>query len=386
MFFSVPSATYNGVPLERTVKIPGVAPGKREVYEEIIDMSGYMFDFRGKNPDVTDTVNTFHQILIVKLDSSGRKVKVTLNDSVRIYYSVSELIPEYAIGYLGKTLNPTGLSTTPFQLFKGLDGDLSLQNFTASVLVQNYVGATGRLTVKRMEAENIFNGRKQLLNATPLGSPIDVGPPAFQRDAYTEKRITLDANNSNIKSFIETLPQLIHYNMDVETNPNGNTSNYKDFVFDNSRVDVFLRLETPANFGIQGITLRDTQALDLAELHGDERLKSAILYVDIDNGYPFEVGLELGFMDANFQLLGYADVEGNQSILPGKTDAQGRPLSSTKTRLTIRVPKEKIAMLQNAESVLIKANIKGDGKNKKIYNTYKLKINTSGEFAYEVQL
>jgi hypothetical protein len=120
------------------------------VYEEIIDMSGYMFDFRGKNPDVTDTVNTFHQILIVKLDSSGRKVKVTLNDSVRIYYSVSELIPEYAIGYLGKTLNPTGLSTTPFQLFKGLDGDLSLQNFTASVLVQNYVGATGRLTVKRM--------------------------------------------------------------------------------------------------------------------------------------------------------------------------------------------------------------------------------------------
>jgi hypothetical protein len=386
MFFSVPSATYNGVPLERTVKIPGVAPGKREVYEEIIDMSGYMFDFRGKNPDVTDTVNTFHQILIVKLDSSGRKVKVTLNDSVRIYYSVSELIPEYAIGYLGKTLNPTGLSTTPFQLFKGLDGDLSLQNFTASVLVQNYVGATGRLTVKRMEAENIFNGRKQLLNATPLGSPIDVGPPAFQRDAYTEKRITLDANNSNIKSFIETLPQLIHYNMDVETNPNGNTSNYKDFVFDNSRVDVFLRLETPANFGIQGITLRDTQALDLAELHGDERLKSAILYVDIDNGYPFEVGLELGFMDANFQLLGYADVDGNQSILPGKTDAQGRPLSSTKTRLTIRVPKEKIAMLQNAESVLIKANIKGDGKNKKIYNTYKLKINTSGEFAYEVQL
>jgi hypothetical protein len=296
------------------------------------------------------------------------------------------LIPEYAIGYLGKTLNATGLSTTPFQLFKGLDGDMSLQNFTASVLVQNYVGATGRLTVKHMEAENIFNGRKQVLSATPLGSPIDVGPPAFQRDAYTEKRITLDANNSNIKSFVETLPQLIHYNMDVETNPNGNTSNYKDFVFDNSRVDVFLRLETPATFGIQGITLRDTQALDLEAIHGDERLKSAILYVDIDNGYPFEVGLELGFMDENFQLLGYADVDGNQTILPGKTDAQGRPLTSSKTRLTIRVPKEKIAMLQNAKSVLIKANIKGDGKNRKLYNTYQLKINTSGEFAYEVQL
>lgn len=386
MFFSVPSATLNGVPLVRTVKLPGVAPGTSETHEEIINMAGYLFDFRGKDPDITDTVNTFHQILIVKLDSSGRKLKVTLDDSIRILYSVSELIPEYAIGYLGKTLNATGPSTSPFQLFKGLDGDMQLKNFTASVLVRNYVGAEGRLRVNKMEAENIFNGRKQVLSATPLNSDIFIGPPAFQRDAYTEKNIVMDQNNSNIKSFVEVLPQLIHYDYDVETNPNGNVSNYNDFVFDNSRVDVFLRLETPANFGINGLTLRDTQALDLGDIKDDQRLKSATLFIDVENGYPFEVGMELTFMDNQFRALGTANIENNQTILPGKTDAQGRPLSSTTSRLVIKIPREKIGMLQHAESVVIKASIKGDGVNKKIYNTYKLKISTNGEFEYEANI
>lgn len=386
MYFSVPSATYNGVPLERTVNLPGVAPGTREIHEEVIDMNGYLFDFRGKNPNVTDTVNTFHQILIVKLDSSGRKLKVTLNDSVRISYSVSELTPEYAIGYLGNSLNATGPSVSPFQLFKGIDGSLVLNKFEASVLVQNFVGAQGRLKVNHLEAENIFNGKKVVLNATPLNSDILINSPAFQRDAYTERKIILDQNNSNIKAFVEALPQQIHYDFDVETNPNGNVNNFTDFVFDNSRVDVYLRLVAPASFGINGLTLRDTQVLNMGAFQGDKRLKSATLFMDIENGYPFEIDLEIAFLNSNFQQLGVAEIENNQTIMPGKVDAQGRPQSNTKSRLTIKIPREKIDMLQNATHVVIKAKVLGDGTNKKIYNTYKLKISTNGQFEYEANL
>lgn len=386
MYFSVPSATLNGVPLERTVKIPGVTPGSVGVHEETIDMNGYLFDFRGKNPNSTDTVNTFHQILVVKLDSSGRKLKVTLNDSVRILYQVTELEPEYAIGYLGNTLNATGPSQSGFELFKGLSGNLTLKNFTASVLMRNYVGAEGRIKVKKMEAENVFSGKRTVLSANPLNSDILISSPVFQRGAYTEKQVVLDENNSNIKEFVETLPQIIHYDMDVETNPNGNVSNWTDFVFDDSRVDIFLRLETPASFGIDGIVLRDTQAVNFNEFKEDRRLKSATLFVDAENGYPFEAGIQLDFHDKNFVFLGSADIENNQAIMPGKTDAQGRPLQSTRSRLVISVPREKIRMLQEAESVVIRATIKGDGTNRKLYNTYKLKISTTGEFEYEANL
>lgn len=382
-YFAVPSATLNGVMLERNLTVPGAAPGTKEVREEIIDMAGYMFDFRGKNPDVKDTVNTFHQILIVKLDSSGRKVKVTLNDSIRILYSVSEMVPEYAIGYLGNTLNKTGLSSTAFQLFKGLEGDLTLKDFTASVLLRNYVGAEGRIKINHMEGENIFSGKKTILNATPLQSDIYIQSPPFLKGAYVEKKVLLDQNNSNIKEFVETLPQLIHYDMDVETNPNGNVSNWKDFVFDDSRVDVFLNVEMPIAFSIGGLVLRDTQAVNFSDLGQDRRIKSATLYVDAENSYPFEVGLELMLMDANHNSIGKLEIENNQVVQSGKVDAQGKPLSSVKSRLVIPVPPDKMALLQNTAFVVIKATIKGDGTNRKIYNTYKLKISTNGKFEYE---
>jgi hypothetical protein len=386
MYFAVPSATYNGTMLERNVTIPGATNGNREVREEIIDMSGYLFDFRGKDPDVKDTVNTFHQILIVKLDSSGRKVKVTLNDSIRILYSVSEMVPEYAIGYLGNTLNATGPSKAPFQLFKGLEGDLQLKSFTASVLMRNYVGAEGRLKINDMAGENIFSGKKTTLNATPLQSDIYLSSPPFAKGAFTEKTILLDENNSNIKAFVETLPQLIHYNMDVETNPNGNVSQWKDFVFDDSRVDVFLRVETPVSFSIGGLVLRDTQPVNFGEIASDQRLKSAVLYMDVDNGYPFDVSLDISFLDAGNNFLGKLDIQNNQGITAGKTDAQGRPLANTKSKLVLPVPREKIQMLEDARFVLIKATIKGDGTNKKIYSSYTLKISTNGKFEYEAKL
>lgn len=386
MDFQIPSATLNGVPVTRVVKMPGATVGKTEKREEIIDMAGHIIDFRGKDPNVKDTVNTFHQILKVTLDSSGRKVQVTLRDSIRIFYSLDELVPEYAIGYLGNSVNATGPSSVGFGLFKGLDGDLKLKSFTASVLMKNYVGAQGKITVKKLEGENVFSGNKVLLNATPLNSPVLIAPPAFLRDAYTETKVILDQNNSNIKSFVELLPQKINYDLDVETNPLGNVSLWKDFIFDNSRVDIFLRLETPATFTVGGLTLRDTQPINLGGIKNIKKVKSAKLMVDVDNGYPFEAGMQLQFLDVNGRLLGNADFEGSNTIEACKTDASGKATGVTRSKLIIKLSRDKIWMLQQATQVIIKTTLKGAGASQKIYNTYKIKISTNGQFEYEADI
>jgi hypothetical protein len=386
MDFQIPSATLNGVPVQRVVKMPGSVAGKTEKREEVIDMAGHVLDFRGKDPNVKDTVNTFHQILKVTLDSSGRKVQVTLKDSIRIFYSLDELVPEYAIGFLGTTVNATGPSTVPFGLFRGIDGDLKLESFTASIIMQNYVGAEGKIRVKKLEAENVFSGNKVLLNATPLNSDIFISPPAFVRNEYTEKKIVLNQANSNIKSFVELLPQKINYDLDVETNPFGNTSLWKDFIFDNSRVDIFLRLETPAQFTVGGLTLRDTQPMNLGNVKDLNKVKSAKLFVDVENGYPFNASMQLSFLGVNYNYLGAADFVNGNTINACKIDAGGKALEATKSRLVISLPKDKIWMLQNAAYVVIKTNIQGAGNKQKIYNTYKIKISTNGQFEYEANL
>lgn len=383
MEFKLPGATKNGLPIERTIHLPGAPATGSVKEEETIDMAEYLIDFRGKNPDVDDTVNTFHQILRVTLDSSGRKVQVTLRDSIRIYYRMESLEPEYAIGYMGNSVNQAGPDWASFELFKGMDGDITLQNFTASVLMRNYVGAEGRIKINKLEGENIFSGKKVLLNATPLASPIGIVAPAFTRDAFTEKTVVLNTGNSNVKQFMELLPQKVNYDLTVETNPNGNTSNYHDFIFDNSRVDIFLRLETPATFAIGGLNLRDTQPINTASIKRIDRIKSAKLYLDIENDFPFDVDFEVSFLGESFNYLGTADFDGSNTVKAAIVDASGVMKSPVKSRLVISLPKDKVFMLTQGRHVVIKAKVKGAGGKQKIYNTYKIKASANGQFEYE---
>ncbi|MBL7812015.1 MAG: hypothetical protein JNL57_07290 [Bacteroidetes bacterium] len=386
MYFAIPSATLNGVPIERTVKLPGAVNGVAQVDETTVDMNGYLLDFRGKNPTVKDTVNTFHQILRVSLDSSGRKVQITLKDSIRIFYSLEDLKPEYAIGYLGNTLNQSGDQSAPFELFKGASGNLTLKDFKASVLVKNYIGAEGRIKVNKLQGENVFSTDKVTLNATPLNSDIFIAAPPFVPNAFTEKQVDLNASNSNIKAFVENLPQMIHYNLDVETNPNGNSSNWKDFVFENSRVDIFLRLETPATFAVGGLNLRDTQALDMSSVKDIQRIKSATLLFDIFNDFPFDVTLEMQLLDANEQGIESIDLIPDGRIAPGKTDGSGKPAGAARTQLKAQIPRNKMEALRKARFIAIKAHVQGSGAQQKIYNSYKLKVRANATFEYEANL
>lgn len=381
MYLKIPSASINGVQLERVVKMPGAKAGAREVREETVDMTGYILDFRGKNPDVKDTVNTFHQILLVTLDSSGRKVQVTLNDSLRIFYKLESLKPEYATGYLGKTLN-TAAGRAPFALFKGADGNVLFKDFTASVLVKNSVGAEGRVNVRKLECENVFSKNKVLLAATPLNSDVLIPAPAFAPGATAEKEVLMDAGNSNIKAFVENLPQWINYDLDVETNPNGNVSGWKDFVFEKSSVDIYLRLEAPASFTIGGLNLRDTQAIEAASIPQIEKVKSATLILDIENGYPFEIGMSYTLLDAAYQPLGEVNMLPDK-VAAGLNTTAGTPLAPVRTVLKASVPREKADMLRKTRFVAVKAHVVGSGNQQKIYNTYKLKVKTSLLAEYE---
>ena len=383
MILKIPSASYNGVPLERVVKMPGAKPGSVERQEETVDMSGYLIDYRGKDPAVKDTVNTFHQVLLVTLDSSGRKVQVTLSDSLRISYSLTGLLPEYATGYMGQTLNSSS-GKAPFALFKGADGNILFKDFKASVLVKNTIGAEGSVRVKSLESENIFSGNKVKLGATPLNSKVFIGPAPFVYGQSTDKQVLLDGGNSNIKAFVENLPQWINYDIDIETNPNGNVSNWKDFVFDNSGAEIYLRLEAPASFTIGGLNLRDTQGIEAASIPQVQRVKSATVIFDIENDYPFEVGMNFTLLDEYFNPLGEVSVSPG-SVLPGKTGPGGEPLAPSRTILRANIPKDRIEALHKAHHVAMKARVVGNGTQQKIYNTYKLKVKTSLQAEYEAQ-
>ncbi len=387
MFFKIPSAEKDGKVLESIVKLPGATKGNISTKDELFDLTDYIIDFRGKDPNVKDTVNTFHQVLLVTMDSSGRKVEVGLNDSIRIDYRLEGMYPDYAIGYMGQNLNQTGEQVAGFDLFKGLDADMKLKDFKVSLILRNSIGGDGRIRLNKLVGENVFTKNSQPLSATALGQDLFVTSPPFKRDAYTETEIVLDSNNSNIRTFIENLPQLLHYNLDIETSPNGNVNNWKDFVFDNSKVEVILKIEAPSSLLFNHLNLRDTQSLSLEKLGDLSRIRGANILVEVENGFPFGAGLKLDLLDAGMGYLTSLDVDGGlNAIEPGITLPNGSPVEMVQSNFSIALPREKIWALQQAKFIAIQATLNSDGIMKSMNSAYQLKVNTAIEVDYQVKV
>jgi hypothetical protein len=176
--FRIPSATINGTPLKRVVKFPGAKPGQSWKETEVVDLTGYVLDLRGENPTVRDTFNTFHQILKILLDSSGRKVTITLDDSINVSYRLEVLQPEYSVGYMGQTVNPS-VGKTAFELFKGLSGTANVTNFKTTLIAKNSIGVDGTIQVNKLDGENIFGNTKKALTSSIFDNPIAINKPSF---------------------------------------------------------------------------------------------------------------------------------------------------------------------------------------------------------------
>jgi len=288
---------------------------------------------------------------------------------------------------MGQSLTQTGDQKTTFDLFKGLNGDFKFKDFKVSLVVKNGIGADGRVKINTLKGENVFTKNTVPLNATPLANDIFITSPPFVRDAYTVSEVVLDGNNSNIKTFIENLPQMLDYNLDMEVNPNGNVSLYKDFVFDNSRVDVYLKVEAPANFSVGEFVLRDTQSIDLQTLGDVSRIKSAKMEVNVSNTFPIGAKLTMSLLDEGLAFLTSLDIDpSDQVIEPAILDDKGYPLQSGDTYFTLGLGKEKIEALKKAKFIAITTTFLGSGKMQKIYDVSSISVSTVVDFEYEVKM
>lgn len=385
MVLALPGASKGGSSFYQELSLPGPAGKGVAEKTQIYDLSGYLLDFRGKDPELTDTVNTFHQILRVTLDSSGRKLAVGLQDSIVLEYRLEGLKPEYAIGYLGNTLERTGVDTTSFELFKGVNGDLQFKDLKVDFVVRNSIGTDGRFKLFQLDGYNEFDGKQVALDADPLKNEIFVTKPDFVRDAFTDTRLSLDVNNSNIKSFFEALPQRLIYDLETEVSPNGNVNNYTDFVFDNSKMEVFMKMEMPISFAFGGLVFRDTQAVDFSKVGNVDRIKSATLMLDLANYFPLDLDLEFQMFDAGFNSLGYLDTKPTDGVKSAITDDKGYTIKPTKTNLSITLPREKVGALVKTKYLGINLKAKGSGSMQKVYSNTKLNMRSKIRFEYEVR-
>lgn len=75
---------------------------------------------------------------------------------------------------------------------------------------------------------------------------------------YSPTQLSLNDNNSNVSAFISNLPDKITTAATLYTNPQGNVTNYNDFIYYKDGIKLDLDFEMPLNFMADNLSLCHT--------------------------------------------------------------------------------------------------------------------------------
>ena len=180
------------------------------------------------------------------------------------------------------------------------------------------------------------------------------------------------------------------YQLDLFVNPDGNISNYTDFAYYNSPLNVNLNVSMPLSLQASGLVFQDTVDFDLsnASSKGLDAIKDGVFTVFADNGYPLQANLQLYLYDEWGSFLDSLIVAPHTiSAAPLNSNCKvSEPLRST---LQVSADENKMDRIRNAKKAVVKAvfDTKSTipcGIYTSIYNTYNLSIKLTGRFTYLV--
>lgn len=193
-------------------------------------------------------------------------------------------------------------------------------------------------------------------------------------------QIIVDKNTSDIVDFMAALPRTITYSGSVVTNPDGNTGT-QNFVTGDIDISLGMSFELPLALKSNNFGFRDTFAMEGIELPADIDFESFELSANISNGFPFDFGVTLTFLDTtnvnDIELFTLQPVGGGLLLTAPDVDEFGHVIESTITKqlITFAITKDMFEKLPNMTHVIFEAAVStpNDGADMAtIYNDYKI--------------
>jgi hypothetical protein len=212
-------------------------------------------------------------------------------DSVRFELMMSDLVIDYAKGYFG---NDTYSFNETFNLAESANmptGMLALDQASFGFHVTHKMGFDGKLKIDNVMGLNSYMNTGVQLTGGNLYNPffitrsIDEGGAA----SISNYDINLNEGNSNITSFMGSLPHDILFTGSLQLNPFGNVSDGNDFFYSDQLTEAKLIVDVPLRLAASELTLRDTLNVEITA----DAARVSSLILDIQNAFPMEWKLNL---------------------------------------------------------------------------------------------
>jgi hypothetical protein len=383
--YTIPDAKYFGIdPLYFSSSVPPAPPGQTIYVDNTYPVDNYYYDLRGKN---RDTVNSFYNELLLRIDSTGKMISLSLKDSFYIYYSLYDVKPEYLEGYLGKNSYKYKSSFSGVDIFNTIrEGNISLDDAKLKIFVENGVGADASITVTELKAQNTKKQLTQTLDLTSIGNPISISRATNNPlvPSYTSRE--LNKTNSNSTSLIEIFPNKFLYDFNVTINPNGNSANRSDFIYSSSGVKAGADIELPLYLSADNIALTDTLDFELNKMQNLDQVTSAVFTLIADNSFPLSATVQLWFADEKYKIFDSLFTPLRPVIMGGELKTgQQRVLVPAKTKIPASVDELRMQKIRNSRYVVVKASFNTVPKSQhlKFYSDYKLIVKLVAELSYK---
>lgn len=355
--YLIPKAFKDGLPFKVQEFVDSGSVSDPGIFSGTYDLDGYLVDLTGATGTQT---NTAYYNIEALSDPAGVSFSIQNGDTlINLNTTISALVPEYGRGYLGqKTIHQTS------DAFVGVgrlirSGNIKLDSLTMDLEIENGLGAEIQALVSSfislnentgntvaLTAPNVLNRFINLNRSTETGIASDPVIP-------THHNIHLDNSNSNLLALIENLPDRFNYGTDFSLNPLGNISGSTDFLYRDHLVKTHLRLNMPLRFALNQVMLTDTQEINVHDLFDLEPVGLSTFTLLADNGFPFEMDLQLLLINESGSVTDSLLVPSR--IAQAAVDSDLKVISSVRTAIPIPLDETRKQNLLDARRMAIKA-------------------------------
>ena len=393
-----------GLPFKMDTVVPPANSGGMSSLSNSYSINNYHFDFNGlgyKTPGDNssalsdDTINSYVTHLTARIQYTGLKKTLSLEDTVYINAQIRNLKPSFVRGYFNNQVLDVGPSTIHLDLFNKIkSGNIDLEDVNFEIEIDNGIGASAEGKLNKISGQNKNN--KVDLTFTPGNELIQIGAASYNgentKTTHSISSKNLTPSNSNIDKFIENYPNILEYELEVELNHGEtkpeideilNGSNPPNFIYYDDEIKASFNMELPLSLIADSLILVDTLDFNLMKQTKND-VESGKFKLLVDNGFPMDANTSLYFLD-NTDLI-IDSLWTKKTINRGETDKNGRVSAKTRTVINFEITKEKMDVIKMASKVYIIANFhtfdlsNSEKEYYRIYSDYSFGVKLVGDF------
>jgi hypothetical protein len=231
--------------------------------------------------------------LSVTITGSGSPIVGT--EYIDFDFNMQNLDFDLITGNLGTVTLPGFQDTIGLSLFNNTtQGTFTLSNPKLDFKFTNSFGIPANINFSSIKTKEINSGVEYNLSGFPPNFAL-TAPSAVGQSTVSTFTIT-DQNSANLKNILSPTPKVLIY--DIGGSMTGSNTN---FVAHDSKINLEGTLTLPLEGYATGFMMRDTieATIDL----DNEFVESALIRLNIENGFPVEAGVRILLVDQNYVLL-----------------------------------------------------------------------------------